>query len=343
LEWSERSFPVSMPHMIPDQLSEVELLKILAEAQWQYISTVLERPQQKIVNDQGERLYGSVINVDVCFRTKTPMDLGEGTHLHIYNAAQFYSRRFVEGFFCVNDAPLPPVTLQAIRSKEDLEKLTVPWAYITMAFVAREESNQRLKTFAPAGAEYGKEFTTDVVPSGIRDHEMVERTGAVTLPGLELALPVENPGRDEVTYDIVPESDLNGAGLLYFARYVAIANYGERLFLRQGSSVQITTRLIRLLTTIKRRVFYFANANESDSVKIRINAFVLRPQERAAVSATSVTPLTFYFVTELRRESDGTLMAKLVTQKDLTISKGIKSLILEAGRIAQQFRLPPEE
>ena len=172
---------------------------------------------------------------------------------------------------------------------------------------------------------------------------MVERTGAVTLPGLELALPVENPGRDEVTYDIVPESDLNGAGLLYFARYVAIANYGERLFLRQGSSGQITTRLIRLLTTIKRRVFYFANANESDSVKIRINAFVLRPQERAAVSATSVTPLTFYFVTELRRESDGTLMAQLVTQKDLTISKGIKSLILEAGRIAQQFRLPPEE
>src|SRR5437899_1967604 len=156
-----------------------------------------------------------------------------------------------------------------------------------MAFVAREESNQRLKTFAPAGAEYGKEFTTDVVPSGIRDHEMVERTGAVTLPGLELALPVENPGRDEVTYDIVPESDLNGAGLLYFARYVAIANYGERLFLRQGSGVQISSRLIRLLTTIERGVVDFANANRGDLVKVRVNAFALRAQKRAVVPATS--------------------------------------------------------
>ena len=46
---------------------------------WSLNESKSQTLQQKIVNDQGERLYGSVINVDVCFRTKTPMDLGEGT------------------------------------------------------------------------------------------------------------------------------------------------------------------------------------------------------------------------------------------------------------------------
>jgi hypothetical protein len=45
-----------MPHMVPGQLSEVEMLKLLGDCQWQGISTVLGTPTEGIVNDQGERL-----------------------------------------------------------------------------------------------------------------------------------------------------------------------------------------------------------------------------------------------------------------------------------------------
>jgi probable biosynthetic protein (TIGR04098 family) len=325
--------------MVPEQLSEVELLKVLGDLQWQSISKILQAPSTQIVNDHGERLYASFINIEMCFATKTPMDLGEGMEVYVRHASRFYSRRFVEGFFCFDNASIPRSLGDEIGARDDLEELDIPWVYLTNAFVTRQGSNLRLRTFAPAGHEYGKEFTTEVTPPGIRDHELVERTGNLVLPGIELAVPVVNKGCDEIVYDIVPESDLNGAGLLYFARYVAIANYGERLFLRRCSQVEVSSRLIRLLSTRRRRIFYFANADEGDSIKIRVAAFVSRGDEGSFASTTSVAPLKFYFVTELRRQSDGTLMAKSVAEKHLVIAKRLKSLRFEAGRIEQQCGL----
>jgi probable biosynthetic protein (TIGR04098 family) len=128
---------------------------------------------------------------------------------------------------------------------------------------------------------------------------------------------------------------LNGAGLLYFARYIAMANYGERHFLRRCSSVEVSAPLARFLATTRRKVYYFANSTESDSVKIRVTAFVSRPEEVEA--ATTVTPLQFHFVTELRRQSDGVVMARSVAQKVLVLPKRSKSLILDAGRIGLEM------
>ncbi len=339
MEWLDRSFVVGMPHMVPEQLSEVELLKIVGDAQWQNISQVLETPSTRIANDHGERLYASFMNIDVSFAPKTPMAFGEGTEIHLRHACRFYSRRFVEGFFCFDDAPLLGTLTDHIGAREDLEKLGVPWIYVTNAFVTRDESNLRLRTFAPVGAEYGREFMTEVAPPGIRDHASVECTGHLTLPGIELAVPVDTKGYDEIVYDVVPESDLNGAGLLYFARYVAVVNYGERLFLRRCSQVELSSRLIALLSTVRRRLFYFANATEHDSIQIRVKARVTRPEEGASASATSVSALRFYFDTELRRRSDGALMARSIALKHLVIAKRLKSLVLEAGRIEQQLGL----
>ena len=324
-----------MPHMVPGQLSEVELLKLLGDAQWQSISSILKLPSVKIVNDQDERLYASFISLDLSFAKRTPMDFGEGTTIHARNASRFFARRFVEGFFCFDDAPLPASVGSEIGDKQALEACPHPWLYVTNAFVTREESNLKLRTFAPVGSDYGSEFTTEVTPAGIRDHEEAERTGKLSLPGMEGSIPVASTGQ-EIVYEIVPESDLNGAGLLYFARYIAMANYGERLFLRRCSSVEVSSPLTRFLATTRRKIFYYANATENDSVRLRVSAFVSRP-DRAFESATSVAPLQFHFVTELRRQSDGVVMARTVAQKVLVLPKRGKSLILDAGRIGLEM------
>lgn len=339
MEWLDRSFVIGMPHMIPGQLSEVELLKVVGDAQWQSISKILQTPSTSITNDHGERLYASFINIDLCFSPKTPMDLGEGTELHLRHACRFYSRRFAEGFFCFDNAPVPRSLAEDVDARDDLEKQDVPWVYVTNAFVTREDTNLKLRTFAPVGAAHGRQFATDVVPPGIRDHESVERTGQISLPGIELAAPLAGKGCDDIVYQIIPESDLNGAGLLYFARYIAISNYGERLFLRKCSRVEMSAPLIALLSTTRRRIFYFANAPEHESIKIRVTAMVSRPEDGSLASLTSVAPLSFYFITELRRQSDGVLMATSVAQRHLIIAKRLKSLTLEAGRIGQQFGL----
>ena len=43
--------------------------------------------------------------------------------------------------------------------------------------------------------------------------------------------PLHTVDDSPITYTIAIENDLNGAGLLYFARYVAMMNYAERTFL----------------------------------------------------------------------------------------------------------------
>jgi probable biosynthetic protein (TIGR04098 family) len=335
MEWCERNFLVGFPHMSPGQLSEVELLKILADDQWQAISSILKVPASKITNDQGERLYASVINVELSLGQKTLVGFSEGTLLHIRHAARFYARRFVEGFFCFDDGPLSPDLTDGVLAKEQLEKLTCPWIYLSNAFVAREDSNSRLKTFAPSGASAE---STDVTPPGIRDHELVERTGELSFAGIEQAIPIKSKG-SRTSYEILRENDLNGAGLLYFARYIAIANYGERQFLFRHSELEVSSRLTGLLTTTRRKIFYFANADENDSVEIIVNGFVSLPEEGSFLTPTTVAPLKFTFVTELRRKSDGVMMAKTVSEKHLVISKRFKNLLLEAGRVGKRCGL----
>lgn len=337
MDWFDRSFLVGMPHLIPGQLSDVELFKVLGDAQWQSISRLLDIPSAKIVNDTGERLYASFINIDLSYGTKAPVDLGEGTELFIRHAARFYARRFVEGFFVFDDAALAPDAHAGISSRADLERLSCPWVYLTNAFVAREDSNSRLKTFAPSST--GTPLSTDVLPPGIRDHEHVERTGALSLPGMAGATSLAADGLPRISYEILPESDLNGAGLLYFARYVAMANYGERLFLRGHPTLAVSSRIASLLTTTRRRIFYFANANEGDRVELAVSAYLAKSEDGALSSAVRTAPLKLYFTTELRRASDGVLMAMSATEKHLVIPKRHKTLLLEAGRLAKRVGL----
>lgn len=64
--WNTHQFTVEMPVMVPGgKLSEVEFLKLLAAHQWREIGSLLGRNLQDIVNDAGERLYGSLLNVEI--------------------------------------------------------------------------------------------------------------------------------------------------------------------------------------------------------------------------------------------------------------------------------------
>lgn len=332
MSWLESSFTVGMPHMVPDQLSEVELLKYLGDRQWEAISSILGVPPKEIVNDLGERLYASFINIEVDLGGKSLFELGEGKTIQVRHRARMYARRFVEGFLCFDDEEIPDSLLTDIESRDDLAKLGRPWVYLTNAFVTRETSNLKLRTFAPSAA--GAEGSTEAKPLGIDDHEQVQKTGAVEFPGWKEAKPLPVADGEPVLYPIVPESDLNGAGLLYFARYVAIMNYGERVFLQRHLPLPVSSGLVRNLTTERRRIFYFGNADENDSVRIFVSARAISVDDGEGDSTTRCVPLKLFFETSLYRESDGGLMAKSVVCKSLDIPRRMKSVVREAGRLA---------
>jgi probable biosynthetic protein (TIGR04098 family) len=94
-------------------------------------------------------------------------------------------------------------------------------------------------------------------------------------------------------YEIIPQYDINGVGLLYFAAYPIISDICEERFASE-----------RNLSTTKRDVFYFRNCDPVETLVFRIHR--RQSSDLLVESETSIS-----------RKSDGALMARIFTRKAL--------------------------
>lgn len=341
--WRDYEFTVGMPHMVPNRLSEVELLKCLGAFQWDSIAQRLGRPSSRIVNGQGERLYASFVNVELAFPGGRGLDsFEEGSRVSLRNRVRAYARRFVEGMFVFDTAPVPTEDTDAVSSRDDLARCPRPWAYMTNAFVARAGSNSRLRVFEPEGMDAAAFSVLAAPPPGISEHQDVQGRG---FAGLSETAPEGTLLRGTglpLEYRILPESDLNGAGLLYFARYVAIANYGVRRFLTEQLARPVSSPLVECLSTERLRVFYFQNADAFDCVRVFVSASLdPAPAVAPALDASgSRTTARFRFDVDLYRASDGVLMASCRLLKILSVPEREKGLVYEGERLLVRLRSP---
>lgn len=104
------------------------------------------------------------------------------------------------------------------------------------------------------------------------------------------------PGLFETRYDIIPCHDINGVGLLYFAAYPSISDICEIRYAGRGNRWACQT------STIRRDIYYFANCDIDDGIFYRVHA------KRETGDGVEIE-------SSLSRESDGRLMAYLVTRK----------------------------
>jgi probable biosynthetic protein (TIGR04098 family) len=345
IRWNDLQFTIGMPHMVPGKLSEVELLKLLGSFQWDSISALLDLPSSKIVNALDERLYASFINIDLRFPAGQRQDsFDEGSPVHVRNGISVYANKFIEGLTLFSTTPIPASATEGLTRCSDLDRVAFPSAYLTNAFVARQAGNSRLKVFEPATMKSRDVPRTNSIPPGIAEHEAVQFSGHV--PDLGPAgswTPLRVASAEPVRYAIVPESDLNGAGLLYFARYVAMMNYAERVFLTERLQQPWSSQLAATLSTERRRIFYYANAEPSDVVRAVVTGQVMTAE--ASPDATSGsrrgTHVKLQFRLTLSRVSDNNLMAMALVNKMLSIPGHEKALIAESERFLAHQGLKP--
>jgi probable biosynthetic protein (TIGR04098 family) len=332
-DWLGYQFTVGMPHMVPNKLSEVELLKWLGYYQWESISRLLGRKSHEITNLEKDRLYASFISVELFFPSTRPIDaFEEGSTVVIWNRVASYGRRFVEGLLLFDCEDISATVTEPLATRVDLARSGRPWAYVTNAFIARGGTNTKLKIFEPEGMDAAHIPVLKSPPVGITEHQQVQTSGRLENEVPDGAKPLFVAGAAaEVVYKISPESDLNGAALLYFARYVAMMDYGVRRFLAEKLARPVSSALIECLSTEHRRIFYFVNADPSDSVRIFVQAWRL-PSTRAPTTAGKSTIGRFLFRLDLYRASDGALMASTLVTKALVVPDGDKGLVSEAGR-----------
>jgi hypothetical protein len=166
--------------------------------------------------------------------------------------------------------------------------------------------------------------------------EMEPLDDAPAAGGIPLVDRLDEP----IRYRIVPESDLNGASLVYFARYEAMMNYGERLFLGERLPWPISTETISYLSTEHRRAYFFANASPSDEVLLRVSATLLPPGSfpAPAVSSQFRTVAKIVFRLDLYRSSDNVLMASSLVRKALNVPGSAKGPLNEVERLLRRLR-----
>lgn len=346
--WRDYNLVVQMPHMAPGgKLSEIELLKWLGAFQWESISRALQCPASRIVNADGERLYASFIDLELHFGSRHSLDtLGEDAVLYAANHVGFYAKKFVEGLFVIDDRALATEQLDAVADRRRLAASDLSWACMTNAFIVREGSNTRLKVFKPSVADEIDLPALGEPPQGVSEQARVKAGGDFSRfgdqPSMEMSAghPLRPTISQSVPYDIVAESDLNGAGLVYFARYPAIMDYGERVFLTTYVQSSWSAELITFLSTEHRRLLYFANAGPADRVEISVTARLL-PNDKAAVSPEDRpyhVPLRLMLRTDLHRTSDRTLMASSLVSKTLNVPRCLSSLLSEAEQLLRATR-----
>jgi len=340
-DWLDYQLTIGMPHMVPNRLSEVELLKWLGAFQWDSIARRLGQRSSEIVNGQRERLYASFVNVELAFPPHRSLDsFEEGARVSLRNRVSAYARRFVEGMFVFDSAPISAEETETIVTRQDLARSSRPWAYMTNAFVARAGSNSRLRVFEPAGMDTAAFPSLSTPPSGIAEHQVVQARG---LAGLSEPAPDGAPLRGTglpLEYRLLPESDLNGAGLLYFARYVAIANYGVRRFLAEQLARPVSSPLIECLSTERLDAYYFQNADAFDAARIFVTAWLdpAPPAEPAPGANLWRVAARLRFHVDLYRASDGVLMASCRLRKSLNVPEREKGLVYESERLLAHLR-----
>jgi probable biosynthetic protein (TIGR04098 family) len=330
--WNEYRFTVGMPHMVPYKLSEVELLKHLGAFQWTSVAGLADLSPSDIRNEQGERLFASMVAVELDFGALRNLDaFDEGCPVFVKNRIAIFGKKIVEGFFVLDSEPIAKEITAAIQSPEDLQAVKLPWVYMVNAFVSHAPGNGNLALSSPAAFLSRPLPELGQMPVGIVEQTRVERTGRIESLGEEQgAIPLEAWSDEPILYRLMPESDLNGAGMLYCARYIAIMNIGERIFLTERARRPLSTQLVMHLSTERRRIYYFANASPSDSLRISVSSRILPPEKAPPGRLRTVMRLVSRI--DLHRVSDGVLIASSLARKAMNVPGMLKSALLEAER-----------
>jgi len=137
-------------------------------------------------------------------------------------------------------------------------------------FITPEKGNSRLRVAPPAQADFAN------LPPLPNDENPFQITRAAEESG---SLGVidgtwQSAGSYDHRYAIDVDRDTNGAGLVYFANYVAFMETAERLALR-SLGIDAKERSLRW-----RRIAYYGNADVDDTITVRVE--VLRDGARIA-------------------------------------------------------------
>jgi probable biosynthetic protein (TIGR04098 family) len=275
-----------MPHLDAGGLSENWLFRHAGDLHWEAIGQRLAAASHQIQSDAGERLYPTF----VAARARYDGPLSSVRENDLFAAS-------AEVLPCGRACAHGRIRAAAGGTRLDLELLTTFAVCEGPGVLRMALPAARLATrWAPAPA--------GPLPAIARLARAARRgeplADGFSGPSLEVGAPL---GR--LDYQPSPYADYNGAGLLYFASYVTIADTAERRLVHDlGLAPSRTADWALAASPVRRDVFYYSNLPLGEPLTAELLAF-----ERHGEGVRTRM--------RLRRAMGGEAMADLVTRRTL--------------------------
>lgn len=258
---------LGLPHTNHRFFSEHLMLKYAGHFQWQSIAAAAGLPLSTLRTTSGGEVYASFYYIDISIPDAAPLE-----SFRLDDTVRF----------AIALRAFKNIAFEGLVRFDRPERLGDDSPFIRFAniFITPEKGNSRLRVAPPAQADFRE------LPPLPNEENPYQLTRAASESGtLGLVDGWEAVTSYDHRYAIDIDRDTNGAGLVYFANYVAFMDTAERLAL-DGRAPGRSLR--------RRKIAYYGNADVNDALTIGVTLF--RSDEH---------PRALGFRYTIRREEDG--------------------------------------
>jgi probable biosynthetic protein (TIGR04098 family) len=266
---------IGLPHTNFHQLAEHLMLMHLGHFQWQSIARSIGSPLSALRTVDGGEVYATFYYIEERIPETAPLyGFKLDDTLRVFVTLRAFRNIAFDGRLVFHHASY--FEEHAIHTDEELVRVysarSCPSIHFANVFVTPHGGNAALKLAPPANASF------EGIPS-LPNHEnaynitrLVEQSG--TFGNFDAQWACLNPDRPFVmTYAINPDRDSNGAGLVYFANYLAFLDAAERGAVEQYGASRWSASSLRTRTLRFRQLAYFGNADLDDTIRISIHVY----------------------------------------------------------------------
>jgi len=281
-----RKTSINMPQMSNSALSENWLLKELGDIHWELLSDGIKMQSSNIFDEQNERLYATFTRIK--FKCVPLSSFNENETIEFIGQMNRYGNNtFLSQMTCGSNPIVLSATLMTNFTKR------------------HNRQNNFLQKSTPKIKEYGIPAIKHL-PNFLNEYRLHSKNLTEDYALFDEEFSLERKNIYEVTYNLNPFYEINGVGLLYFSSYPVISDF---CLIEYFNQIPALEDFVINYFTISRDIFYYANCEYKDLLKVRLNSY------------KSFKDGKLKMFTSLIRDKDNKLMADIFTIKQKIINK----------------------
>lgn len=299
----EYPLTVGLPHTNLTGLAEPQLMTWAGHFQWSSIAKAVGVPLSRLKTKEGEPIYATFFYIESELPENRPLNTFRlDENLLFINRLRHFKGMAINGEFLFDHEQSFSNELKESFHKDPYQyRGNQPFLRMCNVFISPHEGNEHLKISPPQDVSFDvlETLSPDEQAYGI----VREAAKKGTFGMFEGWTSLDARPDAAFDYNISPERDTNGAGLVYFANYFWFLELAEHHALANNTTKKFTDQQINFRSLLRRKIGYYANVTVNDRIRIKTNLFT----DGARIGSRS-------FIT---RCSDNTLIA---------LAEGIKTI-----------------